>query len=463
MANPKNKTFNDSKKLTIAIISWCVSHNALGRAYMLAEALSYHYQVQLIGFAFDNKPIWEPVKNAPIPITIYPGSNFPGFAETLETAAFNIEADIILACKPRIPSLQLGLLIKAFRNRPLILDIDDEEVSFMNKQIVDDLKLPYGETWTYFSENLIPYVDHILVSNVSLQNKYGGTIIPHARDEKIFDPVLYSKEERRKQLGISSKDKIVLFLGTPREHKGLIELLNAVKECKNPSYKLCIIGSFPNDKLKKQLQSIGGEQLLLLPNQPFKDIAKNIVIADAVCLLQDIENEITKYQLPAKAIDAIAMGIPVLASKTPPIEPLISQGLVIPSSLTTVSEDIDRVLSNSSSLHLEQLKKRPIFLKEYSYTAISANIEHIINECLKKTKPLPEEALNFIDLQKKYLDDVSKLIRTEFIELRTQLDTINQERIKIERQYNAILQSRTWRYTLPIKKLIKTIRTLLRI
>jgi len=478
MVNAKNQDFNNNKKLTIAIISWSVSHNPLGRAYMLAEALSSRYKVQLIGFVFDRygRAIWEPVKNGPISIDSYPGNNFPGFAETLESVALNIEADIILVCKPRIPSLQLGLLMKAFQNRPLILDIDDDEISFMNEQkghVLDELRVPYGETWTRFSETLIPYADHILVSNVSLQDKYGGTVIPHARDEKTFDPELYSKEERRKQLGISLEDKIVIFLGTPREHKGLAELLKAVKECKNPSYKLCIMGSFPDSKLKKQLQSIGGDQLILLPDQPFKDIAKNIVIADAVCLLQDIESEVSKYQLPAKAIDAIAMGIPILATKTPPIESLISQGLIMLTSLETISKDIDKVLSNSSSLHIEQLKKRPIFLEKYSHEAISDNIERVMKECLKYPKPLPIEALNFIDLQKKYLDDVSKLIKAEgerkenfismLIEPGSQLDAINQERVKIERQYNAILQSRTLKYMLPIWNLIKRVKQFLRV
>lgn len=150
MSNKKTQ----SQTPTIAVISWCLSHNALGRAYMLAEALSSRCQVKLIGFIFDNKPIWEPVKNSSIPITSYQGSSFPEFANILEKAALDIDADIILVCKPRIPSLQLGLLIKAFHNKPLILDIDDEEIGFINKQsgyTPNDLKIPSGETWTRFS------------------------------------------------------------------------------------------------------------------------------------------------------------------------------------------------------------------------------------------------------------------------------------------------------------------------
>ncbi len=460
---------SEMKKITVAVIAWNVSHNALGRAYMLAEVLSARYNVKLLGFLFEKhgSAVWGPVKDGDIAVDYYPGSNYPGFADTLEAFASRIEADVILACKPRMPSLHLGLLMKALRNRPLLLDIDDYELSFVGKELQkynkQDLNIPYGKTWTRFAESLISYADQLLVSGATLQEKYGGTIIPHARNEEIFNPEIYSKEKRRSELGISLTDKIVLFLGTPRRHKGLFELLDAIKAFDNASYKLCIMGSFSDSELKEQLQARAGEQLLLFPDQPFKEIAENLAVADAVCLLQDVDSEISKYQLPAKVIDAIAMGIPVLALQTPPLKPLIEQEMVVPTSIESLPRDLENVLSNTEKLREKQIEKRPIFLKEYSYGAIAEKMERIIEKCLENPKPLSSGALILINMQLEVVDHANKLLQNAqernkalsatIKNLKKEVKVAERKKEFVEQKYKAILQSRAWRYTLPFRRL----------
>ena len=110
-------------------------------------------------------------------ISPLPGEDFPEFLKTLEKAAPRIEADIIIACKPRIPSVQLGLMMKAFLNRPLFIDIDDYELSFfkersrlclddVRKKHFTDLHIPFEETWTRFAESLIASADGRFVINL---------------------------------------------------------------------------------------------------------------------------------------------------------------------------------------------------------------------------------------------------------------------------------------------------------
>lgn len=59
-----------------------------------------------------------------------------------------------------------------------------------------------------------------------------------------------SKEESRKQLGIKSSEKILLFFGFVRKYKGLIHLLNALPIVKEKLFdiKLLIVGDFGDDK-----------------------------------------------------------------------------------------------------------------------------------------------------------------------------------------------------------------------
>ena len=49
--------------MKISILSHDLSSNCLGRAYILAKALSKTYQVEIIGPLLSNNHIWDPVKN----------------------------------------------------------------------------------------------------------------------------------------------------------------------------------------------------------------------------------------------------------------------------------------------------------------------------------------------------------------------------------------------------------------
>ncbi len=442
----------------------------------MAEALSSHYNVKIIGFTFEQlgSQIWEPLREGPIPVISYHGDNYPDFDRFLQTLAPTIESDIILVCKPRMPSLQLGLLMKKFWNRPLILDIDDYEQAFFNdraKYQVKDLKKPYSRIWTDMAETLIPCADHILVSNHTLQEKYGGTVIPHARNEQIFNPDLYSGTERRKELGISEDDKIILFLGSPRRHKGLFELLKAIKACGDARYKLCIMGAFNDKDLEEELYSLGEEHLLTFSNQPFENAAKNMSIADLVCLLQDPDDEISNYQLPAKAVDAIAMGVPVLAFRVPPLEPLISQGIIIPTTRENLASDIDRLLKNSAEFKAKQLAGREVFLNEYSYSAISQKMDRVIKASMQNPVETPENVFAFFDLTKRvfeeYLrtDDLSTRFKKKKQEyedklqkkeanvetLKASLNNSRKENDRLMRILAEIQNSSSWKLTIPLR------------
>ncbi len=447
------------KDTTIAIIASNLSKNGMGRAYMLADMLDPFFDVKIYGFFFnkDSCSLWEPLKKINIPVASYKGCEFPEFTGVLKSIAPKIKADIILVSKPRLPSMQLGLLIKSLGRQPLIIDIDDYEIGFFSNNITldeNDIKNPLGEVWTRYCEHLIGYSDDIFVSNVALQAKYGGILIPHARDEKKFNPSLYNKVQRRKELGIPLEDKIVLFLGTPREHKGLLQMSEAIKELGNPSYKLCIIGSFPRKELKDKLLALGDKHLMLFPDQPFDDIAKNVAIADLVCILQDVKSRVAQYQLPAKVIDAIAMGIPVLANETPPLKPLIDQGLIFPTNKNNFADDLKKLLSRQDFLQKEILRDKSVFLKEYSYSAVFAKIEKAIINSIKKSKALPDQALSYMELQSGLFDDAKKLLQSingKYLEI---------ELAEIEKQYRKMLHSRSWRYTEPLRKSIVFLKRL---
>lgn len=388
--------------LTILVITWDVGHNPLGRSYMLAEVLDrVARNVVIVGFQFPRygSTIWEPLKDSRIPVIALPGKNFPDFIESVKRAAEQIKPDLVVACKVRLPSLMLGLEFKQRLSCPVLFDIDDHELSFFKNQTsltLQELRVfaegghklaleAFEEIWTRFAESLCPLADHILVSNIALQKKFGGTIIPHVRDEQKFDPGLYVKSEARERFGIQTDAPLVLFFGTPRVHKGIRELAGAVG--KLPIHaQLLVVGTSSDHRIIADLEQLAPGRILLLPNQPFDRIPEILAMADLVCLPQDENHPTSRYQLPAKAMDAIGMGVPVMATPTPPIQPLIEQGAVIELDRSRLVSSLEEWLTNDEKRRDWRKNVRSIFLHSYSYASAANTLRRTIQSQLAAPK-----------------------------------------------------------------------------
>src|SRR5262249_10196314 len=157
----------------VAVLAWDVGHNPFGRAHLLADLLSDRFDVELWGAQFERygTGVWPPLRDTKLPVRRYAGATFPAFFDTMEQVAKRIDADVLYAAKPRFPSLGISALAKEAWNRPLLLDVDDFELSFFDETDgLDahavlanpddpDLALPFGATWTRLCESLIGAVD----------------------------------------------------------------------------------------------------------------------------------------------------------------------------------------------------------------------------------------------------------------------------------------------------------------
>ena len=115
--------------------------------------------------------------------------------------AKEIDADAIYVSKPRLPSYGLGILAKqlpeppagARRRRPRARVLRRGRRPRPARHCSgsrgdDDLTLPFGRSWTRACEPLIDAADAVTVSNVALAERFGGMIVPHARDERRLRP-----------------------------------------------------------------------------------------------------------------------------------------------------------------------------------------------------------------------------------------------------------------------------------
>jgi GT2 family glycosyltransferase/glycosyltransferase involved in cell wall biosynthesis len=394
------ETPEEKLPITALVITWDVGHNPVGRSYMMAEVLDRIVgNVVIIGFQFPRygDEIWEPLADSKIPIISLPGNNFPEFLQSLDKIAERFSPDIIVACKARLPSVQLGALVKDRIGCPLFIDIDDHELTFFENAAevsfgdLEEMDFgsvkteiePYGKLWTGLAQYSRQFADEILVSNEALQSEFGGTCIPHVRNEMYFDPQKINRRAIRREFGIPVDARVVLFFGTPRRHKGIDLIARSVAKIADEQILLVVVGVKPGGREVEKLRKLAGKYIKFVPNQPFDRIPDIVSMADAICLPQDPSHPTSRYQLPAKAIDAIAMDIPLLVTANGPLTRLIDLGVAVEISEKTIATKLKQVLKRRESLDIGSTNVRKVFLKHFSYAAAATTLHKLISEKLE--------------------------------------------------------------------------------
>ena len=396
----------------VSVIAWNLGHNALGRAYLLADLLRSEHDVEIIGAIFDQfgTELWGPLRgDSRVTMKFFPGSEFPDHFARMEEVARQIEGDIIYVSKPRLPAVELAILAKLHRNRPIVLDVDDYELAFFRNRGVltfeevtrsernRDFRRPQAETWTRYCESLVPLFDQVTVSNEELQKRYGGVVLPHVRSEHDFDRAAYPKDEIRAELGFGPEDRVILFAGTLRMHKGVARIVDAVKKLRHVDCKLMIVGTAPDDETRDFLRGADSTYVKVISDVPFLDLPGYLCAGDLVCLLQDPDDVNSQYQMPAKFTDALAMGIPILASNVPPLANLARDGLVELLGNSALEKKIEEVFANYPA-YLERARtNRERFLSQYSYGACRPWMNAMIGRILESPSPTPAEFRDLVD------------------------------------------------------------------
>lgn len=409
------------KPYRCTVIAWDVNHNCLGRAYIIAKLAQYHYKcVDLIGFDFPHlgSGIWEPLRSSELCVTAMPcPQDADDLFDLAQQISERIETDLVIACKPRLPSLLLGCMIKQRHGVPLIVDIDDYEIGFLrhiqNVQEFNSLssvrmhlealtrgqEKPYSDFWTCYADRLLAYADGRITSNTALQHMYGGCVIPHVRS---FCDVVDGARNQRKDVNV------VMFLGTPRRHKGVVDLAKAVAAMQRSDVELVFVGSFTEASLREEVERHGGGRISFVENIPFEDIQNYLSGASVSVLLQDPTSPASMYQLPAKAIDALSAGVQIVATRTQPLEMLVAMGFrgihlldsldALPTLLTSA---IDQPLCNADRSINEQ-----IFRQTCSYEAGAETLATLIREL-----PACSQLSQTIDLRAQAFGSLASLQR----------------------------------------------------
>ena len=375
--------------MKISILCFDLASNAAGRAFLLAKLLEPLGDVEMLG-PCDGAGVWPPIARAGVRCRALPWRRWPGFATTLAALVRHADGDLIYASKPCLGSAGVGYLARARTRRPLLLDIDDWEVGFflrgglwgtVGRSV--NVANPAGLPWTWLMERLYGLADGVTVASRFLEQRFGGALVPHVRDTEAWTPGAADPTEARRRLGVTD-ERVVMFLGTPRSHKGVDDLAAAVARLGRPHVVLALVGAEPEDPAARRLRA-ACPTVRVVGQVPFDAIPGFLEAADVVVVPQR-DTPDTRGQVPAKLFDALALGRPIVSTRVSMIPEVIDGcGVVVPpGDVAALAQGIARLLDDPGLAAALGRRARARAVERYSFAAARTTLFPLVDRVMAR-------------------------------------------------------------------------------
>jgi glycosyltransferase involved in cell wall biosynthesis len=382
LARKRYRAERANMRKSVAVCGWELSHNAAGRVHTLAALYQDSADVEIVGSIFPSwgRMIWEPIRNISIPLRYILVEDESNFIDQAIEFVLERPYDVIHLSKPRAPNIVWGILYELIWGANICLDVDDEELAFVGAEIPINISQQSaisrqalalveitGRYWTQLSAGLVRSYENLSVANSALQKRYGGEIVRHARDERIYQPSAALSRTARKRFNISEDKKVVLFFGTPRAHKGLLPTAKAISSLMRDDVVFTIIGDFANQAEKGELAAVSGVDFRFVGNQSVDEGPSLLAAGDICVLLQDPSSDVSQFQIPAKLSDALAMGMAVVADLPRAILDTSTQQAIISATEAELPQVLAKLLDDESLLQAQKVASIKCFRSTYAF------------------------------------------------------------------------------------------------
>ena len=181
------------------------------------------------------------------------------------------------------------------------------------------------------------------------------------------------REAARREFGF--KGPTILFVGTPRWHKGMKPLAKAVAEI--PGARLAVASR------DKEFAEGDWSRYPVdpVPMLPYTDAPRLIAAADVLAIPQ-LDTEVSHFQMPMKAYDCMAMGVPIVASAISDLPQLLDgcARLVPPGDVAALAGALRETLEQPEASRAMAAKARARCLESYTMAHVGAALREVINK-----------------------------------------------------------------------------------
>jgi len=365
----------------IAVIAPSLKRNAFYTPWQFAGALQKRHDAIIIGPG-RKEDLWSPAKWTSLAIHFIEESSRDARPELL-AALRSIDLLYVFGA-----TSWTGLALWARRRTgiPVVVHLDDWEGGYFSdrplfRRLWYVLRAPRNnEVIQRYWESRTAAADEITVSSRALQRRFGGSIVRQGVDTDRYSPANYPRGEARRRLGIRHDERIVLFLGTPAQHKGLEDLLAVFRSIRVPDARLWIVGRSPDEVYQRRLESGAPENVSFLPNLPMDEATWYMSACD-VFVVPQRPIAFAMHQIPAKIIHAMAAGACVVGTDVGDISDLLRDGagiVIPPSDPSSLLEAIRTLLSDEGLRSATGSRARTRAVEHYGWDAMSRQLEELV-------------------------------------------------------------------------------------
>jgi glycosyltransferase involved in cell wall biosynthesis len=381
----------NGRRMVVTVIAPDVSQNGVGRADMLARLLVRHFDVEIVGTAFGNG-VWEPLRDGRFAIDAVRGRRGLAYAASWRAVLRLCRGDVLVAVKPLLPSFGVALRHRVLSGTPVVLDIDDDELAFRPRpsiwhlpRVASSILSPQGYIAARSMAAMIHKADAIVVASSGLQQRHGGTLIPHTKDTTCMCPRSDLRAATRQQLQIPLDRTVIMFAGTPRRHKGLDDAARAIALMRH-SAVLAIVGAADDSGFAREFGA-SHPDVLMRPGPRIEDAHLPLHAADIIVIPQR-ECPESRVQLPAKIVEAMALAKPIVATNVSDLPLYLGDGrgwVVPPSDPVALARAFDAILDDPDGAAIAGQRARQWCLAHLSDDAVHERLAEVIDRVARRS------------------------------------------------------------------------------
>lgn len=378
----------------ITFIVHDLASNAIGRAAPLVDAIAADgHDVEVLGLLLSGDGVYAPYKHRYDYKTIVAKD---GMGRHLLPLARLAKGEIVYCCKPKWTTLVPALIATGMGVlKPLLIDIEDDELWVDESRLGNSWLRPLRRLWEKrYNLLLHPFVKcavGITVVSTRLQRRYGGELVWHGPNERLFDPSRpeLTVERCRNHFGIPRDRPCVLFVGNPHPHKGVELLITALQDPRLADVVLVLAGPAQHPVFQLALQRLSRRVYLLgyVDNALMPEL---LTAADIVATPQ-LRNAFAESQVPSKLLEAMAMRKCVVASDVSDLRaileptPNVRRGWIhTPGNAMHIADTLVRVLEDPNEARRRGAAARDWFIGHASQAAIIRRMRPVIERALAR-------------------------------------------------------------------------------
>jgi len=212
-------------------------------------------------------------------------------------------------------------------------------------------------------------------------------IIPCGVDLKLFVP--QDRQQARRQLGLESKQPLLLFAGRLDPFKGPDLLLRAAALMQNTAQIVIVGGKLDGDKDLQQLQTLACElnisqRVHFLGARPQQELPQLYSAADVTVVPSYHES------FGLVAVESLACGTPVVATRAGGLTSVVRNGetgFLVPRCPGFFAERLDTLL-NDAHLYAEMSAAARPSILQFSWASIADQVHGVYEELVNKAQCL---------------------------------------------------------------------------